>query len=233
VNKGLYTAVNGMASAQKRLEIISDNLANLSTTAFKRRVSGTESFESALRGGRAPMLRTSGSVVFEQGTLLYDDNPSHFALFGEGFFAVEGPQGELLTRDGTFHVAEDGVLRTQEGFPLAWARRKAPIDPKGERVRVSASGVAMQGVNELGRLRVVDYEDTARLSQVGGAYFRAPAGLSETPHRAIVQQGALEGSNSNSVREIVELVEVQRAFELAANTLTQIDKSYQRLVRSS
>jgi len=231
VSRGLYSAVSAMNSAQARVDVAASNLANLSTNGFKRSGTATHSFEARLRAGHEPMLSTSEAIDYEQGLIARTGNPYDLALYGEGFFAIDTPAGERFTRDGHFNVGEDGVLKTQDGHPVAWAQRGGAIDPTGLPVSIGADGRVSQGTQELGRLRIANFADARALGRDESGRFYARRGALETPFTAELHQGALESSNVNAVREMIDLIAVQRAFEGAANVLNQIDQSYRRLSR--
>lgn len=231
MSKGIYNAVSAMQANSRRVEIIADNLANLSTTAYKRRTSAVGAFENALGGKTQPLLKTHTRWDFDQGVLVRNGEPYSLALYGNGFFAVEGKDGELYTRNGNFHVDEAGAIKTEDGMPLAWERKSGAIDPHGQSVVVGTDGTVTQAGQQLGKLRIVDFDDRQRLTIGERGYFRAPRGLRTRPADGEVHQGALESSNASAVSEVIELVEAQRAFELASNVLSQNDQSYRRLTR--
>jgi flagellar basal body rod protein FlgG len=144
---------------------------------------------------------------------------------------VEGKDGELYTRNGNFHVDEAGAIKTETGLPLAWESKAGTIDPHGDPVVIGTDGAVTQSQQKLGKLRIVDFDDRQRLEIGERGFFRAPKDVKTRPADGEVHQGALESSNSNAVNEVVELVEAQRAFELASNVLSQHDQSYRRLTR--
>jgi flagellar basal body rod protein FlgG len=218
-----------MRSNEKRMEAISANLANLDTNAYKRQGSVTQAFEVGNGAGRVRQIETHHSTDFTQGVLKRTGNPYDFALDGDGFFVVDGAKGESYTRNGAFHIDENGALHTADGLPVAWEGAPGVIAPIGESVNVDGSGNVRQGSNSIGRLRVVDFADKQRLTLDEQGYFHAPRGLKATASSANVHQGALERSNSQSVDELVAMVRVQRNFESAANLMRSIDQSYKRL----
>ncbi|MBM3977000.1 MAG: flagellar hook basal-body protein [Planctomycetes bacterium] len=231
MSKGIHSAASAMQVHARRVEIIADNLANLSTTAFKRRTTSVGAFEHKLDPHKDHALRTTARQDFDQGVIVTNGEPYNLALDGKGFFAVEGKDGELYTRNGNFRLDEAGEIRTAENLLVAWESKSGSIDPAGAAVSIGRDGSVKQGSEPLGRLRVVDFDEPQRLHMVEGGYFRAPEELVPGPALAEVKQSALESSNSNAVREVIELVEAQRAFELASSVLSQHDQSYRRLTR--
>jgi flagellar basal body rod protein FlgG len=232
MNHGLYQGAAAMRASDKRLEVIAHNLANVDTHAYKRQGTAAHSFQVKTVDGPKQGLRTELSSDWSQGNLDRTGNPYDLALFGGGFFAVDGPRGEVYTRAGSFQVDPEGVLVSADGHPLAWEKKYGVIDPAGVPVVIGTDGVVAQGQREVGRLRIVDFADRNRLAQNAEGYYEAPPGARRRAHTAEVHQGALERSNAVGLEEVVALVTVQRAFEAAANVMSMIDDSYQRLTRS-
>ena len=219
-----------MRAQERQLGAIAGNLANVDTPGFKRGVSATHEF-------RLPVAREVRGLVeaqrvdFSQGELERTGRDLDLALFGEGFFAVEGPEGEVYTRDGSFHVDPGGTLVDGMGAPLAWAERRAPVDPAGLPITVDGDGAVRQDGRLLGRLRIVAFRDPQGLVPDGAGNWRAPVGLAETTATAVVHQRALERSNATGIEEMVAMIEVQRAFQASANVFGNIQESYRRLTR--
>lgn len=222
-----------MRSAERQLETIAHNLANTDTPAYKRRSTVTQTFRLERNGSGDNQPRTTQRIDFEQGLFERTQIATHLALDGDGFFAVEGPRGEVYTRNGTFRLDNSGVLQTTEGYPVAWEGSTGAIDPVGEPIRVETDGMIRQGVKDLGKLKVVAFEDQAALSQNSLDYWEAPIGLEPGPSEAAVLQGVLEKSNTSSIDELVSMIRVQRSFESSARMLAMIDESYQRLTTRS
>ena len=231
MNAGLYQGVAAMRASQRRLEAITSNLANISSTAFKRSVSMNHGVKLG-RSGRTT-LTTTTAMDWSQGPLLRTQVSTDLALMGDGFFAVEGSpeEGELYTRDGHFSINERGVLVTQMGSQVAWQGARGILDPIGAPIRVDLSGQVFQGQRTIGRLRVVDFADRSQLQIGKTGDFVAPDDVQPRSSTAEVHQGALEGSNVSAVEELVALIQTQRTFEAGANLLTMISQSYERLNR--
>lgn len=229
MTNGLYSGVSAMATSQRRMDTLSHNLANLSTTGFKRRTSFVHALQTA-RGGAAE-LRVGTKYDFSQGELEYDAEPLHLALEGQGFFAVEGQDGEVYTRNGSFSLTSDGVLVTAQGDPLVWAESRGGLNPTGEEINVDPDGSVWQAGRSVGRLQITNFTELTRLGQNGAGYFVAPDGLEETAHTATVHQGALEKSNASAIEEMISMIAVQRSFERASSVLGMITDTYRRLSR--
>ncbi len=229
VNIGLESGVAAARSAERQLEAITSNLANLDTPAYKRLSTGTRAFQLP---GRQPTdfeIRTHANTDFGQGDLKHTSNPYHVALGGPGFFAVDGPEGELLTRNGAFRVDEKGALLSQEGHPVIWEGAHTPIDGTGEAITIDGSGIVRQGKVDVGQLRLTDYTQPEKLQKLGAGYYVATPGMEEVPCAAVVHQHTLESSNVVGIDELVAMVAIQRSFESAQSVMRLIDQSYSRL----
>lgn len=229
---GTYSGVAALRAQEKRLEAVAHNLANANTPAFKRNTSVTEAFTIVNRNSVDEQPRTRHQRSYVQGSLNRTGVPTHLALYGEGFFAVEGDDGERYTRDGTFRVDDEGVLQTSEGYPLAWDGPRGRVEPTGMPITFEPDGTVKQNGQALGQLRIVDFAEPQALELDGSGFYYAPVGLAEIPSEAAVHQGALEGSNSSPVDELIELIRIQRNFESVTRMMAQVDQTYQRLVRS-
>lgn len=220
-----------MAAQQRRLDSISANLANVGTVGFKRGVTASHEVEVERPRGKVRGVTTLAEVDFAQGNLQRTGRDLDLALFGDGFFAVEGQAGEVYTRDGSFHMTEAGVLVSEEGMPLAWDEFQGSIDPVGLPLVIDESGAVRQGNQNIGRLRVVDFADKSVLTKDALGFWAAPPGVLPTASDARVNQYALEESNANGVEEMVDMIGVQRAFEVVARAFKAIDETYSRLTR--
>ncbi len=218
-----------MAAAQKRMDRLANNLANLETTAYKRQTSFIHALSKG--AGNHSELHVGTKFDFSQGELEPTGNALHVALDGEGFFGVEGEDGEVYTRNGAFQVDENGTILSHAGLPVAWAELRGVLDPTGERIEIGTDGGVSQGGRSLGRLRIANFADLGKLSQDTNGYYHAPLGLEETAHTATVHQGALEGSNVSPIEEMVAMIAVQRSFSGATNILGLISETYRRLSR--
>ena len=220
-----------MAAQQRRLDSISANLANVGTIGFKRGVTASHEVEVERPRGKVRGVTTLAEVDFAQGNLLRTGREHDLALFGDGFFAVEGPDGEVYTRDGSFHMSEGGVLVSEDGFPLAWEELSGAIDPVGLPLVIDESGSVRQGVQNIARLRVVDFADKSALAKDAHGFWSAPRDVLPSASDARVHQYTLEDSNANGVEEMVDMIGVQRSFEVVARAFEAINQTYERLTR--
>lgn len=232
MNSGMYASVSGSLAAMRRLDIISNNLANVNTPGFKK---DKMSFESLLAGPvnppavpqnmtADPLLQKENVYIdYAAGSTSQSGNPLDLALNGDGFFAVTTPEGTAYTRQGNFRASADGSLVTVDGYPVQGAGG-ASINIKGSRIEIDANGkVVVDGV-QAGALSVVDFEKPYAMTKIGGALF-VPANpqAASQPAKAQIQQGYIEGSNVESISEMVEMIETNRYFEACSKVIKGFD----------
>jgi len=244
---GLYIAASGMDAALNRQNVIANNMANLTTVGFKQNRSVDLAFPThlfariqdqhmKLLDGTSELRPTigfmGGGVVpqevatdYSQGPRVETKNPLDFALTGPGFFAVKGPHGQtLLTRAGNFSLDGDGRLVTQDGYPVQGRASEIFID--GSQVTVDEEGNLSVDGKAQDQLRLVTVPDEAALQKAGHSLYSVPEGVKVNfePDSVQVQQGFVEQSNVNGVREMVDMIDVARAYDLNAKIITTMDE---------
>lgn len=251
--RALAIAATGMNAQQTNVEVIANNIANINTTGFKRaRAEFTDLLYQveraqgvAARGGQGVVpegaqlgLGTRLAAIRNlhiQGTLNQTGNKLDLALNGEGWFQVQGPGGEILyTRDGAFNTNGDGQLVTLDGL-LVDPAINVPANTSEVIVNESGQVFARVGgaadLEELGQLTLATFANNAGLAAQGGNLFRetiasgAPtAGVPGDEGYATIQQGYLEDSNVDPVKEISELISAQRAYEMNSKVISAADE---------
>jgi flagellar basal-body rod protein FlgF len=201
------------------LDLVANNVANASTGGYK----ADREFYSLYVAPEAQDEAATTMPLIErqwtdhsQGTMQATGNALDLALSGSGFFAVQGPNGPLYTRNGNFHLAADGKISTSDGYPLTGVAGAPLTLQNGRPIEISGDGTVQQGGNIIGQLQVVDFTSTGGLTKQGSSYFRVPDPklLPAARSSAIVEQGKLEASNSGSAESAVRLVSIMRQFEM-------------------
>ncbi len=240
---GLYGAATAMESAATRHEVAAENLANLQMTGFRRRVLPQNSFDSMM--GEQMLLNDDQAFSgllgtspgkrqydFTQGNLKQTSRPLDLAIHGNAFFAVEGANGPLYTRNGSFYVNPERQLVTIDGLRVLGGG--GPIQlPNGastETLHVSTDGRIYSGANEVGRLDLVRFSDPRLLESVGASLFAAPPEAGATEATAEVRQGFLAQSNGSSMNEMVRIIAASRHYEAAVKALSAIAESSQKRI---
>lgn len=201
------------------LDILANNLANTSTSGFKAdREFYSTYLAPELAGGTDPTVGEAPVVQrqwtdFAQGTLVNTGNATDFALSGNGFFGVNGPNGTLYTRNGNFHFSPQGVLITAEGYPVRLVGGQTLQSQSSEAIQVEADGQVSQDGNALGQLELVDIRNNGQLNKVSGAYFQSSSGVAPAT-AAQVYQGKVESSNAVPAEAAARMVTLLRHFEM-------------------
>lgn len=250
--RALSIAATGMAAQQQNVEVVSNNLANMNTTAFMRRRTEFQDllYENLRRTGATSS--DSGAVVptgvqmglgvklaavyriHAQGNLSATNNPFDLAIQGKGYFMIEQPDGEIAyTRDGTFQLNAEGQIVTHDGFTVS----PGIIVPEDAiDVTINQSGEVLAKINgqvdlqNLGQLELATFANDAGLEAIGANLMieTAASGAASTsqpqePGFGSILQGFLETSNVNPVEEITNLISAQRAYEMNSKVIQTAD----------
>lgn len=220
---------SGLRALMHDYETISHNLANSSTSGFKRRINSFSaelerqqrlSEERSLLSGS---INAEGSIDFSQGFLSRTERALDVALEGRGFIALETPEGPLYTRNGALTinllgqlVDASGRLVAGQNGPIAIPRAVSETD-----LQIGVDGTVRAGEMELGRIRIADFGNaTGELIPAGDGCFRAPADL--VPAAAAetkLRQGCRENSNVQMMQELTGLMKLSRLYEANINVL--------------
>ena len=217
----IYKAGAGAILQQMRLDVYANNLANVNTSGFKADhpafrfdLSEAMAQQPAKSEQLSPYALPLDCVInFESGPLQATGNPLDIAVVGEGFMEVQTPDGLRYTRNGHLRINEDGVLSTSHGWPVMG--QGGDIGIKGGRIDIAENGEVSVDGDVVGVLRIVAFEDAAKLQKVGDAFFHAPdagAGLRDAQDFHLTQ-GSVEGSNVNAIRTMTEIIDTLRIFE--------------------
>jgi flagellar basal-body rod protein FlgF len=233
MNAAMYKAVSGSVAQMRRLDVATQNLANLKTPAFKgQHLAFGEMFASL-----PPADPTGGSVAiaehridFSQGEIQQTGNAFDLALDGEGFFVVGGRFGPRYTREGSFKLASDGTMVNAAGEPVL-SEGGEPIRVTGHKVEVNAEGVIRTEEGEMGRLNIVRFGDRRALAKEARGLYRAPETVETEPAEDYrVLQGSIEQSNVNPIDAMVALITIHRQFEAYSKVMQMMDGATARML---
>lgn len=206
------------------------------------------------QGGENAFVKVDGSYTnFSQGALTPTHNPFDLALFGKGFFEVKTPNGVRFTRQGTFTISKDGELVTNNGFKLlaeaqkddsqagdkaALAANEKDIDqrliklPPGAKVSISKEGEIFSSQGKIGKISIVEFKDMHALRKQGQSLFinNAKDNIKRSDITTSVNQGFIEGSNVNAIKEMSELINAHRHFENIQKAINNYDQLSGRIV---
>jgi flagellar basal body rod protein FlgG len=240
---GISFRPNGMTSSahalrywERRQEVVSNILANVTTDGFK-----AERAFASLMDGALPEIDTQTDM--RAGTLRPTGSPLDLAMGGDGFLVVSTPDGERLSRGGALRLDDEHRLVTAQGYPVLGDQGPIVLDaeaarqvdeavaaagsdggPLGALVQVSREGTVRVGDRVVGTLRVERVAPGTRLEHAGGALFVPPAQSDAVPPaQRDLRQGVLEESNVSSVSTLVEMITVQRAYASVQKAMTTLD----------
>ena len=230
--EGLYTAAAGMAAQQQRMDALSNDVANVNTSGYKRvRVGFHDLIYQRTNPGGVSTGAGAAAVQlgrgFEQGSLQTTDQPFDLAIIGDGYFQVRRANtGQTaLTRNGSFQVDATGQVTTAEGDALVPPiRLPRGIDPA--HVTIGADGTVSAGRRRLGQIQLVTVPAPTGLAAAGNGYYTttAASGGVGRATTATLQQGVLEGSNVNLADAMVDMMDAQRSYSMASKAIHMQDQ---------
>jgi len=236
VQTGLYVSLSSQVALERRLNTIADNVANANTTGF--RATGVK-FEDVVSGlGQDSLSFVSSGTNFLStagGALVQTSNPLDFAVRGDAWFAIQTPEGPVMTRDGRFTMQPDGQLVSIEGHPILDAGGgEILLDPEGGTPVVAADGGIRQDGQLVGAIGLFDFQpgnDFRRYGNSGVIPEGEPEPIIDQAGVGVVQ-GYLEGSNVDPVLEITRLIQVQRAFEGVSSLLRDSESTLREAIKT-
>ncbi len=251
MDASMWVAKTGLDAQQTRLNVISNNLANVNTTGFKRDRAMFEDllYQNIRQAGGQTSLTTQAPTglmqgtgtriiatekIHAQGNMINTQNALDIAINGEGFFQITQADGTVAyTRDGSFKLSNTGQLVTSTGQPLAPAiviPANASSITIGEDGIVSVELFAGGGAQQLGQIQTARFINPPGLTPLGGNLYKetvasgAPQLLNPgTQAAGTLRQGMLESSNVNVVEEMVNMIETQRAYEINSKAISAAD----------
>jgi flagellar basal-body rod protein FlgG len=243
--RGIYTAAAGLATAQLRLGVVSNNIANASTPGYKQDQLPDEIGKAIdlRRFATDPQGNPIGSITLgpqvgvshldlTAGPMQETSNPLDVAIAGSGYFATQAADGTTrYTRDGGFHQDVDGSLRARDGSAVLDSQGQAIQLPIGTDVSVAADGTILAGGNQVAQLQIVDFAAGSQLNKIGNGMFTAPAGMTPQAANGVqLYQGYLEGSNVDMSESMVATMNLVRAYEANQKLLQMQDETLKATV---
>jgi flagellar basal-body rod protein FlgF len=228
MDNSLLVSLSQQLAAYRQMDVIANNLANVSTAGYKRESAKFEEYVMQVapsEGEKGPQklsfVKDAGSSRdLSQGNIQDTGATYDLALNGKGFFVVQTPQGIRYTRDGHFTRDANGQIVTEQGYALQGDGGGITITPTDSNVQINKDGTVSSTINgvsnPIGKLRIVDFDDAAGLTKQGDNLFNT-AQAPTTPTGTTIRQGALEASNVQPVLEISHMIEVMRAYQATAS----------------
>ena len=229
-----YTTLTRQTGLMREMQVVANNIANISTNGFRRE--GVVFAEYVADLGDGPSLSmahaTGRNVDLRQAGLSQTGGAFDFAIQGDGFFLLDTPQGQQLTRAGSFTPSAEGELVTADGMRLL-DQGGAPvfIPPDAGTVAMGSDGTLSANGVPLGKIGLWQPVDKTQLKHQSGTMFAASGGV-EPIEGGTVMQGFLEDSNVDAVSEIARMITVQRAYELGQTFLDREDARVRDVVQT-
>jgi len=214
--KDIYTTLSGSLAAWHHVEMVSNNVANMNTSGFR---------EARMAFSTDGQMARPDGIFYNaaDGALIVDDNPTHLALRGDGFFSMANGS---YSRDGNFHVDLAGNLVNSDGIAVLNDQNQPILMRPGESISVSPDGVIIgSSSGQVGKLGLVSLTNATPVGGTAWTGTPAPALTAE------VIQGALEHANADPLRGMVELIEASRIFEAQEKVIRTSDEMRARLNR--
>ena len=239
MDHSLLISLSQQLAAYRSMDVIANNIANVSTPGFKRESAKFEEYITtvpATEGQKGPQevsfVKDAGITRdISQGAISYTGAPLDVAINGKGFFVVATAAGERYTRDGHFSLDQEGRLVTSDGQAVQGEGGAITVNPADGEIHISKDGIISSVVNgslnQLGKLRLAAFADETAMVKEGANLYSTTQG--PTVATGTVQQDSLEMSNVQPVVEIAKMIEVMRAYEATAT----LSKSQEDLTRQA
>ncbi len=251
--RGLYTAWTGMLNEQKRLDVISNNVANAQTTGFKTENVTSQSFDNVLKvkiRDRSDGYDTDeiiGKVTlgvkigeqytdYAQGSLRETGNTFDLAIDGSGFFTVNvadtaGNTHTRYTRAGNFTMNADGIIMDSDGNRLQGEGGDISVPTTASEISIDGSGAIYADGEFVDNILLTDFEDYGYLKKYADTMYEPVEGATETETvSGVVRQGYLEQSNVNVVKQMTNLITITRAYEANQKVIQTMDSSLEQSI---
>lgn len=235
MNRGIYVALSGALAQGRKLDVLTNNLANVNTPGFKK---DKAVFQIAIPPADQPVMdnikdkvfvKTSGiSTDFSPASQNLTGNPLDVAISGDGFFEVMTSQGIRYTRDGSFSRNSKGELVTGSGDKVMG--EGGPITIPAGQVKIEKDGSLMVDGAAVGRIKVVDVPKPYALKKEMENLYALPPSVQPVPAQAEVRQGYIEGANVSVIREMTAMIDVSRSYESYLKMMQSMDEATGKVI---
>ncbi len=255
MDRGLYIATVGMQTQMKKMDVVSNNIANVNTTGYKKDGVSTRTFDeelilrlhdekpipTPLGFEKTPIGNLSFGLSvdtvftdFTSGSLQQTNAPLDIAISGDGFFSVQytnakGEVTEKYSRSGSLGLTPDGIITTNEGHPILGQNGPITLPPNTVPV-INENGQIFVGSELIDEIKLTAFENNGYLKKFGENMYDLMDGSTVKPFKGSVEQGFVESSNVNSVSEMVEMIALSRAYEANQKVIQTIDSTLSKTV---
>jgi flagellar basal-body rod protein FlgF len=220
--RGMYDAGAALQNATVHHEVLAENLANVTTPGYRRH---GISFSQTLEPQQGAVTNPGFFTKYTPGPFQQTGNPLDLAISGEAFFVLEGPNGPVYTRNGSFELNEQGDLQSTSGLRVRGQGGRISVPRDAGQIIVNQEGVILADGGEVGRLQLATFENPRALQRVGPTLFEGPAPTEPEAGAVRVEQGYKEGSNVEAVQEMIAMMIGMRQYEAAEKALRAIGEA--------
>ncbi len=238
---GIYLATSGMNMEQKRMDVLSNNLSNVNTAGYKKEKVVFQVYKDRNIfnvSENTELGNYSGGIVIGQklidlseGNIRYTGNLLDFCVNGKNFFAVNSPDGQLLTKDGSFRLDENGNLINRDGYFVVGnnGNIQIPDDSADGVLSVDESGNIYMGENIIDTFKLVSVAGPEDITMIGSSYFILKDGVQPPENTDVfVKQGYIETSNVNGIAEMVDMISITRSYEASQKIINMEDETLKK-----
>lgn len=247
--RGLFTAYTGMNNEQRRMDVLSNNLANAATVGYKTEGTTNQSFDNVLAikiddASEFGLDRAIGDLSlgvklgevytdYSQGSLRETGRTFDMGIDGQGFFAVNvvnrnGEAKTMYTRDGSFKMNAEGIIVDTDGNKLIGSGGTVQVPTTAHNVVINSSGHVYADGQYIDTIQLVDFEDYDFLAKYGTNLYQVVDGAENKEATGLIRQGYTEQSNVNSVNEMVKMITITRAYEANQKVMHAFDSTLQK-----
>lgn len=233
-------AASRQGALRRQLQVVANNLANINTTGFKaermmfvEHVVKSKGGEKLIHPRHSYVRDIATRVDPSSGSIEQTGNSLDIAVQGDGFFAIQGDGGqEQYTRNGRFQLSPDGTVVTQDGFPLlSEGGGTFVLNATDTDITISRDGTFSTSAGELGKIRVVRFENLQNMERTAGARFTTEDQPEDIAQPSLVQ-GALEGSNVSPIEEMSKMIALHRTYDHVRSFIQREDDRQREMVRT-
>ena len=233
---GMYSTAAALETSERNHEVIAINLANINTSGYKSQTATFQAMlpdQSAANGTNARGTGLAPSKFdFSMGQIEATGRNLDVAIEGDGFFELSTEQGPLFTRNGVFFIGPDGSIVNATGLPVAG--ESGPLQVADgmtpDQIKISADGTVSAGEIEVGKLKIVSFDDPQKLELRGRVLFELGKAI-PGESTSVVRQGKREQSNVNATQQLVKLIVGMRHHETAQKALKSMSDSMSQRLR--
>jgi flagellar basal-body rod protein FlgF len=234
MDNAIYSTLTRQSGLMREMQLIANNIANAATTGFRQEGLVFSEYVNRIEGGESLSMASASvrNTSMLQGSLTQTGGNLDLAIDGEGFFLIETPEGQRLTRAGHFMVSAAGDLVTADGFAVLDAGG-APlfVPPDAVELAVSADGTISTAGLPLGQIGLVLPSDPLALQRETGTLFQSQEGVVPAETGRILQ-GFLEASNVDPISQIARMIQVQRAYEMGQSLMEREDERIRNAIKT-